>query len=93
MTQLIKMTAIAYGFILIAGCSDLSEQPEWIAYEAHQKADPDVVTCRATPKTGTRLGDKVCKTNRDWKLAARDGREALQNIQRTSTQAPTVGGG
>lgn len=61
---------------------------------AQQVADTsDTVRCKTLIKTGTRLGTKVCKTNRQWEQEAQDSADAINDIQRTSTHGPGPEGG
>ena len=48
--------------------------------------NPDEVTCRTVVKTGTRIGTKVCKTNRAWAAGSSSGRAMAEDIQRRSMQ-------
>ncbi len=48
--------------------------------------DPNAVKCRVTTPTGSRIGQKVCKTNAEWDAAAREARDAASTIQRESLQ-------
>lgn len=74
----------------LAACSPLSDPPQYAEADVDQ---PDHVTCRTVAKTGTRLGTKVCRTNADWAQSSRDGREAMEQIQRQSTHTATPPGG
>ena len=90
MDKYLKLAPLLVISVAVGACSPLSKEPQLASAEP---LDPDGVTCRSVVKTGTRLGTKVCKTNRDWERASQDGREGLESIQRTSTHTPTVGGG
>ena len=48
--------------------------------------DPDRIKCKTQAVTGSRLGTRICKTNRDWTAQSDDAREAAEHIQRRSTQ-------
>ena len=68
-------------------------QPVASADTENEGLDPDAMRCKVYTKTGTRIATKVCKTNREWEQAARDSREATEQIQRGSLQGPGPEGG
>ena len=78
----------------IVGCSSTpNEQPAALASAAVE--NPDEVTCRTIVKTGTRIGTRVCKTNRAWAMGSSQGRNMAEDIQRRSYQSvadPNAGG-
>lgn len=43
---------------------------------------PNAITCKKVIKTGTRIGTRTCKPNREWEQDARTSKEAVENIQR-----------
>lgn len=45
---------------------------------------PNAITCKKVIKTGTRIGTRTCKPNREWEQDARTSREAMDEIQRDS---------
>jgi hypothetical protein len=78
----------------IAGCSSTpNEQPAQLVNAAVE--NPDEVSCRTIVKTGTRVGTRVCKTNRAWALGNSQGRNMAEDIQRKAYQSvgdPNAGG-
>ena len=55
-------------------------------------ANPDEVTCKTVIKTGTRIGNRICKTNRAWAAGSRQGRNMAEGIQRSASQIQTIEG-
>jgi len=49
-----------------------------------EPGDPNAMTCKNVVKTGTRIGTRTCKPNREWEQDARTSKEAMENIQRGS---------
>lgn len=58
---------------LLFACTPLDEQAvqtdDWASQES----------CRVTTKTGSRIGEKACKTERQWRQAEIDEREARED--------------
>ena len=48
--------------------------------------NPDEVTCKTVIKTGTRIGTRVCKTNRAWAVGSSQGRSMAEGVQRSAGQ-------
>ena len=48
--------------------------------------DPDKVKCKRLIKTGTRLGSRVCMSNRNWARQAESARQVIEDIQRGAVQ-------
>ena len=69
----------------LAGCSSTDQKGAEVA--SAEIANPDEVTCRTVVKTGTRIGTKVCKTNRAWKVGNRSGRNMAEDVQRRALQS------
>jgi hypothetical protein len=87
-----RYAAMVLSILLLGACASSPEgQPEAAMANA-QVANPDEVTCRTKVKTGTRIGTKVCKTNRAWALGNRAGRNMAEDIQRKSMQNQTISG-
>jgi len=82
-------SALALPVLLVGGCSGAGEQRVASAPEIHE---PDEVTCRSVVKTGTRVGSKVCKTNRAWAESSRRAQEYAERITRKSGQNQTISG-
>jgi heat shock protein HslJ len=80
------LTALALAVFLSACASTEDSTSQMVA--VNDTLDPDEVRCKTVVKTGTRIGTKVCKTNRAWKQAEIDARDATKDIQRTSLQGP-----
>ena len=59
----------------------------------NQVVNPDEVTCRQIVKTGTRIGSRVCKMNKDWHRASMDAQEATEDIKRKHGQSTMSGNG
>jgi hypothetical protein len=77
--------------VLLGACSPLSKNADTLA-DAREVIDPDGIRCKTIVKTGTRIGTKVCRTNRTWNAMAARARENLESNQRTSTQTQTIQG-
>lgn len=45
------------------------------------KADPDAVTCKRQPVTGSRFTEKICHTNATWALMQERSRDATDRAQ------------
>jgi hypothetical protein len=73
--------------VILGGCSPLSKNANSVA--SAEPVDPDAVRCRTVVRTGTRIGSKVCRTNRTWDAMAVKARDDLEATQRTSTQGNT----
>jgi hypothetical protein len=82
-----SLAAIVAAAALTAACgsSDYSGS-DMVAVS--EPVDPDEVTCRTVVKTGTRIGTRVCMTNRAWDQQASDARDAAHAIQTESKQGP-----
>lgn len=48
-------------------------------------ADPNAVRCRAIREVGSRIPQRVCKTNAQWKQEEEAARASLQNRVRSSS--------
>lgn len=95
MTSIIRNTCfLILAAALFAGCSTAQhDQPAALASTTVE--NPDEVTCRTIVKTGTRIGTRVCKTNRAWAMGRSDGRNMVEDIQRRSAISqsdPNAGG-
>ncbi|MDO8860217.1 hypothetical protein Q6D67_00770 [Haliea sp. E1-2-M8] len=51
---------------------------------------PNAITCKKVIKTGTRIGTRLCKPNREWEQDARTSKEAVENIQRGNVHSATM---
>ncbi|MEP5765768.1 MAG: hypothetical protein ABJ308_14330 [Halieaceae bacterium] len=81
-----KLCAAALCSVLLTACASSPDSESKVA-SAQEVANPDEVTCRTKVKTGTRIGTKVCKTNRAWALGNSSGRNMAEAIQRGSLQS------
>ena len=100
MNKLANSAAAIIAFALVTGCAGTANQSGAGINEStrdmvavSEVRDPNQVRCRTVVKTGTRIGTKVCKTNKEWDQATRDAREATEQIQRGSLQGPGPEGG
>lgn len=75
---------------VLAACSSTDSAETAVA--SAEVTDPDEVSCRTIVKTGTRIGTRVCKTNRAWAASTASGRSMAESIQRTSGQVQTISG-
>ena len=58
------------------------------------RLDPNAVRCKTQIKTGTRISNKICKTNAQWEQEAIDSRTTAEQIQRGAlNQGHTEGAG
>lgn len=81
-----KLCAAALFSVLLAACASSPDSENKMA-SAREVANPDEVTCRTKVKTGTRIGTKVCKTNRAWAQGSSSGRNMAEAIQRGALQS------
>ncbi len=58
---------------LLAACAPLDDQ----VTDADNWADQE--SCRTTTKTGSRIGEKTCRTGRQWRQREIDEREARES--------------
>jgi hypothetical protein len=70
-----------------ASQSAASEEEQQVAAAT---ADPSRLICKSVVKTGTRIGSRECRTNREWIQAQEDARAATELIQRESAQTKTM---
>ena len=78
--------------LLLGACSPLSKNADATDYTA-EAVDPDEIKCKRVIKTGTRIGTKVCRTNRTWEALAARGREDLERSQRSAGHSTTYDSG
>ena len=102
-----KTVALLFATMLLTACASSGTSPDSVAAaeDATPKkyndpalyntsvTDPDEVTCRQVKKNGSRLTEEVCKTNRQWGMGHRGGRNMAEDIQRKSALVQTIGGG
>lgn len=74
--------------VLLGACSPLSKNANTVAY-AGEVIDPNAIRCKTIVKTGTRIGTRICRTNRTWDALAVRARDTLEHSQRTSVQSNT----
>jgi hypothetical protein len=87
----VKALGVTLTVAMISACSDLSSK-DGVAYN-NEVVDPDKITCRTVVKTGTRIGSKVCKTNRTWAEIARASQAGLDDTTRRAAQTQTYNEG
>lgn len=99
MTVYIKQLTLLAVVGLLAACADTPATnsaagagQQGAAAQQVAGADEEV-RCKTLIKTGTRLGTRVCKTNREWDRESQDSADAITDIQRTSTHGPGPQGG
>ena len=83
MNTVFKTLLLGTFCLTLAACSSTGDQVAANSsdIEIHE---PDKVTCKTVVKTGSRVGSKVCKTNRAWTETARRSKEYAENIPRKS---------
>lgn len=93
-TALLIITTVP---VLFAGCAateqDRDPDPAEFAADVDRRldSDPNKRVCRTIRPTGTRLGQRVCKTNYEWAKIEADSRSAISRAQQDQNIA--VGGG
>jgi len=93
--QLLAAMLIA---VLLGACSSNqvadSTEPAAAAGETQvasaEPGDPNAMTCKNVIKTGTRIGTRTCKPNREWEQDASTSKEAVENIQRGNVHSATM---
>ena len=55
---------------------------------ARDLSAPDEVVCRRIIQTGTRLGTKVCATNRQWAASEKHAQDTTEDMQRQPIGGP-----
>lgn len=93
MKPFLTSAAIA-ALILLGGCAEtpVASNAQQVAAATGDSAEVEV-TCRNVVKTGTRIGTRVCKTDRQWEEESTDSRDAVNSIQRNSAQSAGPSGG
>jgi hypothetical protein len=91
------MSLIAAVLAISAGCAttepDRDPDPEQFAAEVDRRleSDPNKRTCRTIRPTGSRLGERVCKSNYEWAKIEEESRSAIDRMQQDGNVA--TGGG
>ena len=62
------------------------------AFAEEKKYDPDKIVCKTQAAEGSRLGTKICKTNKDWIRDKERFRSAIEKKQRDSLMNTPRGG-
>ena len=88
MKSISRYAGLALVTLLLTACASTGE--ETVAKAAIE--DPDKVTCRTVVKTGTRIGAKVCKTNRAWAVSTAYGRKMVDDVTRKALNTQTISG-
>ena len=80
--------------ILVAACASTSTRPEAEGAEPEQVAatndgakDPSKRRCRTIRVTGSRVSERVCRTNAEWDRIERQSREAIGTVQQARRSA------
>ena len=69
--------------VLLPGCSSTGSSNETAVAQVEVE-NPDEVTCRSIVKTGTRIGTRVCKTNRAWAAKDPSARTIAEDAKRST---------
>jgi hypothetical protein len=95
----LQIFAVVLAASLLGACSSTqvadSASPTAAAAAETQVAnaepgDPNAMTCKNVIKTGTRIGTRTCKPNREWEQDSRTSKEAVENIQRGNVHSATM---
>ncbi len=79
--------------LTLTGCAGENRvQQQKVAQQAVNRDDPNAVRCETVIRTGSRIGEKICKTNSQWEDERRTSREAAEAIQRGGAQTQTMVG-
>ena len=77
---------------MVTACASTSTKPQAEGTEPEQVAatndlakDPKKRSCRTIRVTGSRVSDRVCRTNAEWDNIERQSREAVGTIQQDQT--------
>ncbi len=80
--------------LLVSACTNVADRnSKGIRLVNGEVVNPDKVKCKSVVKTGTRLGTRVCMTNREWYQMSANARRSAEGIQRKSAVAPGLRGG
>jgi hypothetical protein len=79
--------------ILLQACTSSGYTGSSQARLTDPSYDPDRIKCKTQAKTGSRLGTRICKTNRDWTEQQTDAQEAVDHIQRRGAITSNPSGG
>ncbi len=88
---------IATLLVISAGCASTEQErdpePAEFAAEVDRRleSDPNKRTCRTIRPTGTRMGERVCKSNYEWTKIEEESRSAIGRMQQDQNVA--TGGG
>ncbi|HIG43909.1 MAG: hypothetical protein ABGY96_01130 [bacterium] len=74
--------------ILLQACTSSSDSGNARSQLADANYDPDRIRCKTQAVTGSRLGVRICMTNRDWNVQHEDAREAMEHIKRGTIFSP-----
>jgi len=89
--------AIITTMLIGAGCASNPDaadpDAEVTAAEIDRRldSDPNKRQCRTIRPTGSRFGERVCKTNAEWSQVESDSRNAVKRMQQD--QSVNTGGG
>ena len=91
------ISLVALALVTASGCAsteqDRDPDPEQLAAEVDRRleSDPNKRTCRTIRPTGSRLGERVCKSNYEWAKVEEESRSAIGRMQQDGNVA--TGGG
>jgi hypothetical protein len=97
MTKIVTIPLVALALAIASGCAstepDRDPDPEQFAAEVDRRleSDPNKRTCRTIRPTGSRLGERVCKSNYEWAKIEEESRSAIGRMQQDGNVA--TGGG
>jgi len=80
--------ALIISALLSAGCASTPAEhdvdSEVFAAEVDRRldSDPNKRTCRTIRPTGSRLGERICKTKYEWEKIEDDSQSAISKVQR-----------
>ncbi|GJL98305.1 MAG: hypothetical protein DHS20C06_21220 [Hyphobacterium sp.] len=63
-----------------------ADAPRVVDQSEAQRVQPDDVVCRIEAPTGTRMRERICRTQAEWDAIMEAGQERLRHRQSTGTQ-------
>jgi hypothetical protein len=88
---------VAAAYATATGCASIPAEsdpdPEQFAAEVDRRLDfdPNKRTCRTIRPTGSRLAERICKSNAEWAGIEQESRNTINKVQRD--QSIIQGGG
>ena len=80
--KLLQRILLVGGVMLLLGACTSTEGEQALAKDVYDPNDADTVTCRTVVPTGSRIGTRVCRKNREWAEDGKRGRAYAEGIQR-----------